>query len=213
MPIDLHLHSTHSDGTLTPAEIIAKAKSLGLAAVALTDHNTVSGVPAFMIEDWTDPVISQNASYRSDINSWKTHINNAMEQGGLAAFCIHNISDTQEGFHHIDESQAEELFKYAAESNVAVMNFTEAVMYYLEWNAASISTKLYKDEYIVVSIFDGLDNNIYNEALTVKVYLPTGFSGTATLGGEALEVSTDANGSFVLVDVVPDTADVIINLK
>ena len=173
----------------------------------------VSGVPAFMIEDWTDPVISQNASYRSDINSWKTHINNAMEQGGLAAFCIHNISDTQEGFHHIDESQAEELFKYAAESNVAVMNFTEAVMYYLEWNAASISTKLYKDEYIVVSIFDGLDNNIYNEALTVKVYLPTGFSGTPTLDGNALTVSTDANGSFVLVDVVPDTADVIINLK
>ena len=50
MPIDLHLHSTHSDGTLTPAEIIAKAKSLGLSAVALTDHNTVSGVPAFLSE-------------------------------------------------------------------------------------------------------------------------------------------------------------------
>lgn len=50
MPIDLHLHSTHSDGTLTPAEIVAKAKSLGLTAVALTDHNTVSGVPAFLEE-------------------------------------------------------------------------------------------------------------------------------------------------------------------
>lgn len=50
MPIDLHLHSIHSDGTLTPAEIIAKAKSLGLTAVALTDHNTVSGVPAFLEE-------------------------------------------------------------------------------------------------------------------------------------------------------------------
>ena len=50
MPIDLHLHSTHSDGTLTPAEIIARAKSLGLTAVALTDHNTVSGVPAFLAE-------------------------------------------------------------------------------------------------------------------------------------------------------------------
>ena len=50
MPIDLHIHSTHSDGTLTPAEIVAKAKSLGLTAVALTDHNTVSGVPAFLEE-------------------------------------------------------------------------------------------------------------------------------------------------------------------
>ena len=50
MPIDLHLHSTHSDGTLTPAEIIAKAKSLGLSAVALTDHNTVSGLWDFLNE-------------------------------------------------------------------------------------------------------------------------------------------------------------------
>ena len=50
MPIDLHLHSTHSDGTLTPAEIIAMAKSLGLTAVALTDHNTVSGLWDFLNE-------------------------------------------------------------------------------------------------------------------------------------------------------------------
>ena len=50
MPTDLHLHSTHSDGTLTPAEIISCAKTLGLSAVALTDHNTVSGLPAFLAE-------------------------------------------------------------------------------------------------------------------------------------------------------------------
>lgn len=50
MPIDLHVHSTHSDGTLTPTEIVAEAKRLGLSAVALTDHNTVSGVPDFMAE-------------------------------------------------------------------------------------------------------------------------------------------------------------------
>ncbi len=50
MPIDLHLHSTHSDGTLTPAEIISEAKRLGLSAVALTDHNTVSGLPDFLSE-------------------------------------------------------------------------------------------------------------------------------------------------------------------
>lgn len=50
MPIDLHLHSTHSDGTLTPAEIISLAKTLGLSAVALTDHNTASGLPDFLAE-------------------------------------------------------------------------------------------------------------------------------------------------------------------
>ncbi|MCD7774480.1 MAG: PHP domain-containing protein [Clostridiales bacterium] len=42
--IDLHTHSTCSDGTFTPEEIIKKAYELGLAAVAITDHDTLSGV-------------------------------------------------------------------------------------------------------------------------------------------------------------------------
>ena len=50
MPIDLHIHSTHSDGTLTPARLVAEAKRLNLSAVALTDHNTASGLPDFMAE-------------------------------------------------------------------------------------------------------------------------------------------------------------------
>lgn len=45
MPVDLHVHSTASDGTLSPAEVIAKACSLGLAAVAITDHDTLAGLP------------------------------------------------------------------------------------------------------------------------------------------------------------------------
>lgn len=44
--IDLHIHSTASDGTCTPAEIAALAARQGLAAVALTDHDTVLGYPA-----------------------------------------------------------------------------------------------------------------------------------------------------------------------
>ena len=46
--IDLHTHSTFSDGTRTPAELIAEAEQIGLAALALTDHNTVAGLPSFM---------------------------------------------------------------------------------------------------------------------------------------------------------------------
>ncbi|MDR1790119.1 MAG: PHP domain-containing protein [Propionibacteriaceae bacterium] len=42
--IDLHTHSDISDGTDTPAELVAKAHELGLAAVALTDHDTFDGL-------------------------------------------------------------------------------------------------------------------------------------------------------------------------
>jgi predicted metal-dependent phosphoesterase TrpH len=41
--IDLHTHSTASDGTDTPAELVATAAAAGLDVVALTDHDTTSG--------------------------------------------------------------------------------------------------------------------------------------------------------------------------
>ena len=43
MRIDLHTHSTESDGTDTPAELVAQAAAAGLDAVALTDHDTTAG--------------------------------------------------------------------------------------------------------------------------------------------------------------------------
>ncbi len=46
--IDLHLHSSVSDGTLPPVELIDLAASAGLAAVALTDHDTTAGIPEFI---------------------------------------------------------------------------------------------------------------------------------------------------------------------
>ena len=46
MRIDLHTHSTASDGTLPPAEVMAAAAAAGLDVVALTDHDTFAGWPA-----------------------------------------------------------------------------------------------------------------------------------------------------------------------
>ncbi|HJW75183.1 MAG TPA: PHP domain-containing protein [Thermoleophilia bacterium] len=42
--IDLHAHTTRSDGTLSPAELVELARDLGLTAVAVTDHDTVDGL-------------------------------------------------------------------------------------------------------------------------------------------------------------------------
>lgn len=46
--IDLHTHSTFSDGTDTPAALVAQARARGLTAVALTDHDTVEGIPELL---------------------------------------------------------------------------------------------------------------------------------------------------------------------
>lgn len=40
---DLHTHSSASDGTLTPSQLVEQAHRLGISALALTDHDTVKG--------------------------------------------------------------------------------------------------------------------------------------------------------------------------
>src|SRR5215217_3020893 len=43
-PVDLHTHSTASDGTFRPAEVVRAAHAAGLSAIALTDHDTTDGL-------------------------------------------------------------------------------------------------------------------------------------------------------------------------
>ncbi|MGQ9509944.1 MAG: PHP domain-containing protein [Thermodesulfobacteriota bacterium] len=42
--IDLHIHTTASDGVMTPSEVVRYAKRKGLQAIAITDHDTINGV-------------------------------------------------------------------------------------------------------------------------------------------------------------------------
>lgn len=48
--IDLHTHSLKSDGSMTPAEVVREAKRAGLAAIALSDHDTIDGISEAMAE-------------------------------------------------------------------------------------------------------------------------------------------------------------------
>ena len=43
MYIDLHIHTTESDGSLTPSQVVRYAKEKGLKAIAITDHDTIHG--------------------------------------------------------------------------------------------------------------------------------------------------------------------------
>jgi len=44
LSIDLHIHSTFSDGNFTPEEIVRHASKMGLAAISITDHDTTDGI-------------------------------------------------------------------------------------------------------------------------------------------------------------------------
>lgn len=57
MYCDLHTHTNHSDGSSTVSELVAEAKKLNII-IALTDHNTVTGLPEFLSEAEREGVIA-----------------------------------------------------------------------------------------------------------------------------------------------------------
>jgi hypothetical protein len=52
--IDLHIHSTASDGTLSPPQLVAMAVELGLGAIAITDHDSIAGSREALLEGIPD---------------------------------------------------------------------------------------------------------------------------------------------------------------
>lgn len=72
---DLHTHSTFSDGTFSPTEIVLKAKEIGLDAVALCDHNTVAGLDEFVSAGKKYGVITvAGIEFSTEYNSKQLHI-------------------------------------------------------------------------------------------------------------------------------------------
>ena len=73
--IDLHVHSNESDGTLTPAEVVALAKEKNLSAIALTDHDTISGLPeARKAAQEFDIELVPGIELSTDYNGTEVHI-------------------------------------------------------------------------------------------------------------------------------------------
>lgn len=72
--IDLHTHSTCSDGSMTPSRLVSHAKDSGLSAIALTDHDSISGVAEAVEEGKKTGVEVIPAVELSAISDTETHI-------------------------------------------------------------------------------------------------------------------------------------------
>ncbi|MFP3155138.1 PHP domain-containing protein [Lachnospiraceae bacterium ZAX-1] len=75
--IDLHVHSTKSDGTFTPSEIILLAAQQQLSAIALTDHDTVSGIAkahTAIKEHGIDMELVPGVELSTDYNGIEVHL-------------------------------------------------------------------------------------------------------------------------------------------
>ena len=72
---DLHTHSVFSDGTFTPAELIDGVLEAELSAIALTDHNTVEGLPDLMRAASGKPIeIVLGSEFSVDYNETELHL-------------------------------------------------------------------------------------------------------------------------------------------
>jgi hypothetical protein len=72
---DLHLHTTFSDGTYTPAEVVDLARRTGLSALAVTDHDTLGGVgPARAAAAGTDVEVIAGVEITAEYRGRELHL-------------------------------------------------------------------------------------------------------------------------------------------
>ncbi|ADL11770.1 PHP domain-containing protein [Acetohalobium arabaticum] len=73
--VDLHLHTTASDGSYTPEELVEKAVGMGLETIAVTDHDTVGGVaPALTAAKEVDLEVIPGVEFTTYVGQEEVHI-------------------------------------------------------------------------------------------------------------------------------------------
>ncbi|MBI2305068.1 MAG: PHP domain-containing protein [Chloroflexi bacterium] len=74
MKADLHLHTTASDGQLTPRQLVKRAAELGLSHIAITDHDTVDGIEEALEAAPPQLVVIPGVEINTDIPEGEVHI-------------------------------------------------------------------------------------------------------------------------------------------
>ena len=79
---DFHIHTTFSDGSFTPKEIIKKAKIKGLDIIAITDHNSVDGVHEAIEEGNKEGIkVIPGVEISSRVNNIRVHVLGYFKEG------------------------------------------------------------------------------------------------------------------------------------
>lgn len=76
MKADLHLHTTASDGRLSPQEMVQTAANLGLTVIAITDHDTVKGVESALeaAKNFPNLLVVPGVEINTDVPNGEVHV-------------------------------------------------------------------------------------------------------------------------------------------
>lgn len=104
MPVDLHLHTNKSDGSLSPAEVVQNAANAKLSAIAISDHDMTEGIDEAVTAGSTlGIVVIPAVEFSSKYNSRDVHI--------LGYFIAHKNPELQEYLKVLKDARLERAAK------------------------------------------------------------------------------------------------------
>ncbi len=115
--VDLHIHSSASDGKYSPAEIVRKAAGAGLKIIALTDHDTVDGIAPALEASEAFPGIKviPGVEISTDVPSGEVHI-----LGYFIDYTCKELLLKLENMRNSRQKRAQEMIKLLAELGMPV---------------------------------------------------------------------------------------------
>ena len=104
--VDLHIHSTASDGRLSPAGIVHEAAELGLSVIAITDHDTVDGIAPALAAAQAFPrlKVMPGVEISTDVPNGEVHV-----LGYFIDYTDHELQVTLEGMRNSRRQRAQRM--------------------------------------------------------------------------------------------------------
>lgn len=104
--IDLHIHSTISDGRFSPGEVVRKAAERGLTFMALADHDSVDGIAAALVaaKSFPDLKVIPAVEISTDVPSGEVHI-----LGYFIDYTSHKLREALVRFRNSREMRAQRM--------------------------------------------------------------------------------------------------------
>ena len=138
--VDLHVHSTKSDGTFTPSELVSYALEKGLTAFALTDHDTVDGIDEALEAAKDKPItVIPGIEYSTEYHNRDIHI--------VGLFIDHKSPVFTEYLTRFQQSRTERNYKLCANLRSADIAITYEAL--LEMFPDAVITRAHYAKYLL----------------------------------------------------------------
>lgn len=138
--VDLHVHSTKSDGTFTPSELVSYALEKGLTAFALTDHDTVDGIDEALEAAKDKPItVIPGIEYSTEYHNRDIHI--------VGLFIDHKSPVFTEYLTRFQQSRTERNYKLCANLRSADIAITYESL--LEMFPDAVITRAHYAKYLL----------------------------------------------------------------